>query len=244
MRRAVIFVTLALLLLAVAGVTIAQEGASRSDEPAESISETTLESTPPEATAPETTSPGATVPEATQPDQEIPGPNDQETTKPETPKPEDPGENQVPEEPEADVGDVGDGPESDNEDEPAGDEAEDEAEGQQKVTLCHKGRATISVGAPAKAAHLRHGDATGACDAGSEDAGVPEQADGPNGRGGGPPDDERRPEGAGKSDGAGKKPSGRPRGLDEKRAAGNDTVPSANGNSGNGPGGSNGRGKG
>ena len=32
-----------------------------------------------------------------------------------------------------------------------------------KVTICHKGRVTISVGAPAKPAHLRHGDRPGAC---------------------------------------------------------------------------------
>jgi len=32
-----------------------------------------------------------------------------------------------------------------------------------KVTLCHKDRVTISVGAPAKPAHLRHGDRLGAC---------------------------------------------------------------------------------
>ena len=32
-----------------------------------------------------------------------------------------------------------------------------------KVTICHKNRVTISVGAPAKPAHLRHGDRLGAC---------------------------------------------------------------------------------
>jgi hypothetical protein len=32
-----------------------------------------------------------------------------------------------------------------------------------KVTLCHKGRVTISVGAPAELAHLRHGDELGTC---------------------------------------------------------------------------------
>lgn len=32
-----------------------------------------------------------------------------------------------------------------------------------KVTLCHKNRVTISVGAPAEPAHLRHGDSPGAC---------------------------------------------------------------------------------
>ena len=35
--------------------------------------------------------------------------------------------------------------------------------GRPKVTLCHKGRVTISVGAPAVKAHLRHGDTLGTC---------------------------------------------------------------------------------
>ena len=34
--------------------------------------------------------------------------------------------------------------------------------GQQKVTVCHKGK-TLTVGAPAHAAHLRHGDTEGPC---------------------------------------------------------------------------------
>jgi hypothetical protein len=36
--------------------------------------------------------------------------------------------------------------------------------GQAKVTLCHKGMNTITVGAPAQAAHERHGDTLGACE--------------------------------------------------------------------------------
>ena len=32
-----------------------------------------------------------------------------------------------------------------------------------KITLCYKDKVTISVGAPAKPAHLRHGDSLGAC---------------------------------------------------------------------------------
>jgi hypothetical protein len=60
---------------------------------------------------------------------------------------------------------------------------------QQKVTLCHKGKKTLTVGAPALAAHQRHGDTQGACQtegAGSELSGEtmkPEAAK--NGRGGG-----------------------------------------------------------
>jgi hypothetical protein len=34
--------------------------------------------------------------------------------------------------------------------------------GQDKVTLCHKSN-TLTVGAQAQAAHLRHGDSLGAC---------------------------------------------------------------------------------
>ncbi len=35
--------------------------------------------------------------------------------------------------------------------------------GKTKVTLCHKGKKTITVGKPAAKAHLRHGDTLGRC---------------------------------------------------------------------------------
>jgi len=35
--------------------------------------------------------------------------------------------------------------------------------GQEKITLCHTGKSTLTVGASAQAAHLRHGDGLGAC---------------------------------------------------------------------------------
>ncbi len=35
--------------------------------------------------------------------------------------------------------------------------------GKTKVTLCHKGKKTITVGAPAAKAHLRHHDTLGRC---------------------------------------------------------------------------------
>ena len=38
---------------------------------------------------------------------------------------------------------------------------------QQKVTLCHKGKNTITVGEPAQAAHVRHGDTLGPCSEGA-----------------------------------------------------------------------------
>jgi hypothetical protein len=37
------------------------------------------------------------------------------------------------------------------------------SEGQDKVSVCHKGRKTLTVGAPAEDAHLGHGDTPGAC---------------------------------------------------------------------------------
>ncbi|MDH3691472.1 MAG: hypothetical protein OEU36_18685 [Gammaproteobacteria bacterium] len=35
--------------------------------------------------------------------------------------------------------------------------------GQNKITLCHKGKNTLSVAEPATQAHLKHGDTLGAC---------------------------------------------------------------------------------
>jgi hypothetical protein len=45
--------------------------------------------------------------------------------------------------------------------------------GKQKVTLCHKGKNTITVGAPAVDAHLRHGDTREECVGNAEGAGEP-----------------------------------------------------------------------
>ncbi len=38
-----------------------------------------------------------------------------------------------------------------------------------KVTICHKGRKTLTVGVPAKSAHLAHGDTLGPCEASSSE---------------------------------------------------------------------------
>jgi hypothetical protein len=48
---------------------------------------------------------------------------------------------------------------------PGNSKAEEHARGggEQKVTLCHKDKNTLTVGAPAQAAHLGHGDTLGAC---------------------------------------------------------------------------------
>jgi hypothetical protein len=63
--------------------------------------------------------------------------------------------------------------------------------GQQKVTLCHKGKNTITVGEPAQAAHERHGDTVGSCPEGAvpgppeekPGAGVAQNGDGGSGNG-------------------------------------------------------------
>ncbi len=59
MRHAVILATLALLLLAVAGMAAAQEGVFEGVEPGVDVSETTV----PDNTAPESTGPERTIPE-------------------------------------------------------------------------------------------------------------------------------------------------------------------------------------
>jgi hypothetical protein len=59
---------------------------------------------------------------------------------------------------------------------------------QQKVTLCHKDKKTLTVGAPALAAHQRHGDTQGACrteGAGSELSGETIKPEAANNGGGG-----------------------------------------------------------
>ena len=234
-----------MLLLAVAGVTIAQEGTFRGDEPAEGTTETTSSGdTLSETTAPGTTLPETTAPEVTVPGPGIPGSSLQETTKPELEQPDD-EEEAVEEKPLPGANVTGEnekkgGPGGENNPDSGG-EAEDEAgDGrQQKVTLCHKDKVTISVGAPAQAAHLRHGDALGACDNGSvgnEGADGPQSADEPKGRAGGPPEGKGRPEGAGKPDDAGKKPGGGPKDLDEERATGLDAAEASPGNSADKPG--------
>jgi hypothetical protein len=148
MRRTVILSTLTLLLLAVAGITVAQES---------SIS-------PESDYQPEPTIQGATIGESTEPIDEGPveknkrarGGVAENSEEPEAANPEitedetSEGENRG--KPEV----VGEKPEGVGKPEGGGG-------GQQKVILCHKGKSTITVGAPAKDAHLRHGDNLGAC---------------------------------------------------------------------------------
>src|SRR5215211_9405603 len=203
MHRAVVLTTLVLLLLAVAGVSAAQDsgifaGGPNSDDPPGS---TTQERTSFEATVAEDTMasalPGASSEpkgggDASQPTV-VTEPTVAETNEPAaaaapgektlTPGPHNVGK---PTKSGRGVGkpalvgkapNIGNPP--DEVDHPANGKPEgrgNEVEhgrggGQQKVPLCHKNKNTLTVGAPALAAHQRHGDTQGACQtegAGSE----------------------------------------------------------------------------
>ena len=198
MYRAVVLTTLVILLLAVAGVSVAQESGifsagSNSGAPPES---TTLERTSLEATVaehPQTSAPPSASPKPedhedaleptvlTEPTVEetedieeptVDSPVVEETRAPDLNDVGKPGNNgrgigkpeharKAPNigKPRPDVGHPGNG-----KPEELGNEAEHgRGGGQQKVTLCHKGKNTLTVGFPARAAHLRHGDTLGAC---------------------------------------------------------------------------------
>jgi hypothetical protein len=165
--RAVVLTSLVILLSAVVGVSIAQEsrlfaGGPNGDGPPGS---TTPEQTSAGATGSEGTTasplPGAssgpevredtseptvlTEPEPEKPTASSPGDSGRYTGKPEHAGKAPNGK------PRVEVGHHG---------EP---EERGRGAGRQKATLCHKGTKTLTVGAPALAAHLRHGDARGAC---------------------------------------------------------------------------------
>jgi hypothetical protein len=192
MRRAVILATLTCILFAVAGVTVAGENTfTSSSQDGDQTESTVAESTVVGRTAPETTVPEATVPETTVPeDVEKPVEGTEEATVVVHEEPKEPGkgnpgagnyggiqdDNRIekagkptgkPGKPEHAQGGkkygkprVAGKPATGRPDH-AGEKGSDGNPG--KVTLCHKGRVTISVGAPAKPAHLRHGDSDGAC---------------------------------------------------------------------------------
>ena len=177
-----------MLLLAVVGVSVAQEsrifaGGPNSDEPSGS---TTPEQTSFEATgAEDTTSPPPSASSEPEDRLNIPEPTVGENEKPTAAPPGEvtstPGTNDVgkpvnsgrgggkPEHAgkasdvsnsrDDDVGDHGNGKpgERGNTEEPG------RGVGGRKVTLCHKGNKTLTVGAPALAGHLRHGDTRSAC---------------------------------------------------------------------------------
>ena len=179
MRRAVILATLTLLLFAIAGVTAATENTFTSSPQAGDTTEsTTPEPTRPEPAAPEVTVPETTVPEATvQEDIEKLDEGTVEATVVVPEEPNEPGagnnggiraDNGIEEvdEPAAKLGKPehpGKPPVRGKPDD-LGKAGEKSAGGNPgKVTLCHKDMVTISVGAPAEPAHLRHGDRLGAC---------------------------------------------------------------------------------
>ena len=213
MYRAIVLTTLVLLLLAVAGVSVAQDGRIFAGErnskgPPES---TTPERTPLEATVSEetTTSPPPGAPSEEEDRQNIPEPTVVEPEKPaaaptreETPtlgtnavgdpgddgravgKPEHVVKAPDPAAGTAEIGQHGNGEpvESGNE------EVHGRSDSQQKVTLCHKGNKTLTVGAPALTAHQRHGDDPGACPAdgaGPEPSGEARGPEAAKSRGGG-----------------------------------------------------------
>lgn len=198
MRRFVILTTLTLLLLAVAGVTAAQDGVFGPPEPGDETTtpvERTVEGTisePPslERTAGEDEDGAEVGEDRERPPGDTPGPDaspDSGTASPDASEPDAPGapsdgtrgsradrpegpggpewarDGEHEEAGQGGPGGRGHGGEGEPDRERGGDEErEREPGGAQKVTLCHEGH-TLSVGAPARDAHLRHGDAAGAC---------------------------------------------------------------------------------
>ena len=190
MRRAVILVTLTCILFAVAGVTVATENSfTSSSQDGDQTKSTVPDPRGLERTAPEATVPGTTVPE----DVEKPEEGTVEAAvvvaeEPEEPGKRDPGAGNYDGTRDDDGIEEAGAPAGKPEParggrrygkprvagEPPGksrpDAGRPEGPGGRrfdgnpgKVTLCHKDRVTISVGAPAKPAHLRHGDSLGAC---------------------------------------------------------------------------------
>lgn len=196
MYRAVVFTTLVLLLLAVAGVSVAQDGQMFAGEP---NSDALPESTSPEQTSLEatgledtTTSPPAGESTETEDHQnmteppvvtELPGGETEkspaaapvEETPPPGPKDvvSKPGDSDSAVGKPAHAGEAPNGggppvevgPQGNDKPEEPGNEVEPgRSAGQPKAVLCHKANnKTLTVGSPALAAHLRHGDARGAC---------------------------------------------------------------------------------
>ena len=194
MYRAVVLTTLVMLLLAIVGASVAQEsrtfsGGPNGDDPPGS---TTQERTSVEATGWEDTTasplPGASSeaggreddsertvvaeptvaepekPAAASPREETPTPGPNASG-----KPGDNGRGVRKPEHAAEAPKVGKPPV----------EVGHHPNGQQKVVLCHKGNKTLTVGAPALAAHLRHGDTRGPCQGEVSGSEPPGEAMGP-----------------------------------------------------------------
>src|SRR5215208_6338598 len=173
LRRAVILATLTCILFAVAGVTAATENRFTLSLQDEDQTESTVpEPTVGGGTATEVTALEATVPETTVPeDIEKPVEGTEEATVVVREEPKEPGKGDPGA---ANYGGIQNDNRVERTGEPTGkirpatgrpDHAGEKGFGgnQGKVTICHKNRVTISVGAPAKPAHLRHGDSLGGC---------------------------------------------------------------------------------
>ncbi len=193
MRQAVILVTLALLLLAITGITLAGESAVGPEK--NSLTEPAFQDTTPTTTGEPTATTvrqgtDTAAEESAQRSESAAGGSREDNTVPEAGEPV-----IIEEEATGDKGgDIGKtegigGPQG------VGGKPEDDEEeanpggGQRKVTLCHKGRHTITVGAPAQSAHLPHGDTLGVCPSTEAKPKSPGKPPGPgaaqNGDGGG-----------------------------------------------------------
>jgi hypothetical protein len=168
--RAVVLTTLTLLLLAITGITLARE--STFDPERDSLIEPTIQDT---TTTGEPTATTVSEPtyiaddETTERTEPAAGSVKKDSTVPEAEELE-VSEEEATEAEGQNLGKlyglgkakgVGGKPVGNGDD--SGDEGEAKGDGgQDKVTLCHKGK-TLTVGEPAKEAHLRHGDTLGAC---------------------------------------------------------------------------------
>lgn len=183
MYRAVVLTTLTLLLLAITGITLAREttfGPERDPLTEPTVQNTT---TTRELTATTVMEPTTNIAdeESTERSEPTSGSVTEDSTVPEAEEPE---VTEV-ETTEVEGKSIG-------KPEGSGKARDDEVEingggGQQKVTLCHKGK-TLTVGTPAEDAHLRHGDTPGVCPTAEAKPEPAEEAPGPgagqNGDGG------------------------------------------------------------
>jgi hypothetical protein len=169
MRRAVILLTLTVLLLAVTGITIARENSS-DPETEYTVDKASIERSEP-ATLPSPENSDEPKADKLKPTKGIASEGEAEGVA----KREGIGKLAGKGKPSitGDPGGKNNTPHAAGKPEDVGGKPEEKAKdakgnvtggrGQQKVTLCHRGKKTIKVGAPAKEAHLNHRDSPGAC---------------------------------------------------------------------------------
>lgn len=169
MYRTAVLTTLMILLLAIAGVTVAQESTVTAPGLANDTSapdETTIEETTGIETTQESTSPETR-------EKTIPGIGSSRSSRQVSAKKSDDKiekaaklrpESATHQEGRDRVNAVGkQRPDNAGKSLKAGKRAKlEEGRGAKKVSVCHKGK-TLAIGAPAKRAHLRHGDVAGIC---------------------------------------------------------------------------------